>query len=135
MPACNRDSRPAPGKRPRNRQCSLCLIIYNDVGQSHNASLTLKYCLNCSKVTRPSTCDQMVSMWPVYLFAYSVVVILYTFWFSMVTVFICLNRGLRLNDLNFYVMGTKYMLSLLSAILVLCNRVERSENTSYFELF
>ena len=53
----------------------------------------------------------------------------------MVTVFICSNLGLRLNDFNFYVMGKKYMLSLLSAILVLCNRVESSKITSYFELF
>ena len=37
----------------------------------------------------------MVSVWPVYLFAYSMAVILYTLWFSMVTVFICSSRGLR----------------------------------------
>ena len=34
-------SRPQ-GIRPRNWQCSLFLIMYNDVGQSHNASLLLK---------------------------------------------------------------------------------------------
>ena len=30
-----------PGKHPRNRQFSLSLVICNDVGQSHNARLTL----------------------------------------------------------------------------------------------
>ena len=95
--------------------------------------LSFGYCLcslpDCSKVTRPSTCGETVSMRPVYLFAYSMVVILYTLWF------ICSHLGFRLNDTNFYVMGKKYMLSLLSAILVLCNRVESSKITSYFELF
>ena len=80
----------------------------------------------------------MVSIRPVYVFAYSMAVIIYTLWFSMVTVFICSNLGLRLNDFNFYVKGKKYMLYLLSAIqpiLVLCNCVESSKITSYFELF
>ena len=86
-------------------------------------------------MTRPSTCGQLVSMRPVYLFAYSMSLILYALWFSMVTVFICSNLGLRLNDFNFYVMDKKYMLSLLSAILVLCNRVQSSKVTSYFKLF
>ena len=34
-------------------------------------------------------------------------------------------------DFNLYVMGKNYMLSLLSAILVLCNRVESSKITSF----
>ena len=97
------------------------------------------YCLcslpDCSKVTRPSTCGQMVSMGPVYLFAYSMAIILHTLWFCMETVFYCSNLGLRLNDFNFYVIGKKYVLSLLSAILVLCNRVECSKIISYFDLF
>ena len=90
---------------------------------------------DCSKVTRPSTCDQIVSMWKVCLFAYNMTVILYTLWFSMVTVFICSNHGLCLNNFSFCMMGKKYMLSLLFAILVLCNRVESSKITSYFKLF
>ena len=53
----------------------------------------------------------------------------------METVLYCSNLGVRLNDFNFYVMGKKYMLSLLSTILVLCNRVESSKITSYLELF
>ena len=84
---------------------------------------------------RPSTFDQVVSMWPVYLFACTMTEVVYTLWFSMVIVFICSNRGPSLNDFNFYVMGKKYMLSLLSTILVLCNRVESRKITSYFELF
>ena len=88
-------------------------------------SVFFMFSTDCSKVTRSSTCDQMVSMWPVYLFAYSMAVLLYTHWFSMVTVFICSNLGLRLNDFNFYVMCKKYTLSLLSALLILCNRVEK----------
>ena len=36
----------------------------------------------------------------------------------MDTVFYCSNFGLRLNDFNFFMMGEKYMLSLLSAIIV-----------------
>ena len=93
-------------------------------------SLTVyfSFCLpDCSKVIKPFTCDQLISMWPIYLFVYRLAVILYTLWFSMVIVFICSNRGLLINDFNFYVMGKKYMLSLLSAILVLCNRVESSK--------
>ena len=62
-------------------------------------------------------------------------VILDTLGFCMETVFYCSNRGLRLNDFNFYVMGKKYMFSLFSAILVLWNRVKSSKITSYFELF
>ena len=57
---------------------------------------------NCSKVTRPSTCSQMGSMRPVYLFAYSTAVILYTLWFCIETVFYCSNLGLHLNDFNFF---------------------------------
>ena len=53
----------------------------------------------------------------------------------METVLYCSNLGVRLNDFNFDVMGKKYMLSLLSTILVLCNRVESSKIKSYFELF
>ena len=53
----------------------------------------------------------------------------------MATVFFCSNLGLRLYDFNFYVMGKKYMLSLLCAILVCGNRVKSSKITSYFELF
>ena len=41
----------------------------------------------------------------IYIFAYSMAVILYTLWFSMVIVFICSNRGLHFNDFNIYVMG------------------------------
>ena len=62
-------------------------------------------------------------------------VILDTLGFCAETVFYCLNSGLRLSDFNFYVMGKKYVLSLLSAILVLCNRVKSSKLTSFFELF
>ena len=65
------------------------------------------------------------------LFAYSMAVILDTLVFCMETVFYCLNLGLRLNDFNFYVMGKKNMLPLLSALLVLWSRVEI---TGYFEL-
>ena len=53
----------------------------------------------------------------------------------METVFYCSNFGLRFNDFNLYVMSKTYVLSLLSAILELCNRVESSKITSYFELF
>ena len=53
----------------------------------------------------------------------------------MKTAFYCSNFGLHLNDFNFYVMGKKYVLSSLSAILVLCNRVKSNKITSYFELF
>ena len=51
-------------------------------------------------------------------FACSMVVILYTLWLSMMTVIFCWNLGCHLNDFNFYVMGKKYMLSLLCAFLV-----------------
>ena len=50
----------------------------------------------------------------------------------MTTVFFCSNLGLHLYDLNFNMMGKKYMLSLLCAILVLGNRVKSSKITSYF---
>ena len=63
------------------------------------------------------------------------VVSLDTLEFCIYTVSYCSNFGLHLNDLNIYVMGKKYVLSLLSAILVLCNRVKSSKITSYFELF
>ena len=53
----------------------------------------------------------------------------------MATVFYCSNLGLRLNDFNFYAMGKKYMLSLLSAIFVLYNCVKSSKITSYFGFF
>ena len=39
--------------------------------------------------------------------------------------------ALRFNDFNLYVMGQKYVLPLLSSILVLCNRVKSSKATSY----
>ena len=58
-----------------------------------------------------------------------------TLWFCMETAFRCSNLGPHLNGFNLYVMGKKYMLSLLSVILVLCNRVESSKITSYFEQF
>ena len=63
------------------------------------------------------------------------VVILDTHGFCMETVFYSSNFGLRLNDFNFYVMGKECVSFLLSAILVLCNRVKSSKITSYFELF
>ena len=53
----------------------------------------------------------------------------------MTTVFFCSNLGLHLYDINFDVMVKKYMLSLLCAMLVLCNHVKSSKITSYFELF
>ena len=53
----------------------------------------------------------------------------------METVFYRPNFGVRLNDSNTYVMGKKYMLSLLSSIIVLCNRHRSSKITSYFEMF
>ena len=53
----------------------------------------------------------------------------------MVTMIFWWNLGLRFNDLNFYVMGKKYMLSLLCAFIVLGNRVESSKIVSYLELF
>ena len=34
----------------------------------------------------PMTFDQVISMWPIYLFAYSRAVILYTIWFCMATI-------------------------------------------------
>ena len=57
-----------------------------------------------------STCGQMVLMEPAYLFAYSMVGL-------HALVFYCSILGLFLNDFTFEVMGKKYMLSLLSAIL------------------
>lgn len=77
----------------------------------------------------------MVSMGLHILFAYGMAVNLYTFGFCMETVFHCSNLGPRLNEFSLYVMGKKYMLSLLSDILVLCNCVESSKIASYFELF
>ena len=53
----------------------------------------------------------------------------------MTTVVFCSNLGLRLYDFNVYVMGKKYMMYLLCAILVLDNCVESSKIASYFELF
>ena len=58
-------------------------------------------------------------------------VILDTPGFCMERVLYCSNFGLRFNDFNLYVMGKKYVLSLLSAILVLCNRVESSKITRH----
>ena len=49
------------------------------------------------------------------------------FWYILVLLgdsILLFNFGLRFNDFNFYVMGEKYVLSLLSAILVLCNPVK-----------
>ena len=68
-------------------------------------------------------------------FAYSMAVILYRLWFSMVTVIFWWILGLRLNDFNFYVIGKKNLLFLECAFLVLGNRVESSKITSYLELF
>ena len=68
------------------------------------------------------------------LFAYGMAMNLNTFGF-LETVFHCSNLGPRLNEFSFYVMGKKYMLSLLSDIFVLCNCVESSKIASYFELF
>ena len=81
------------------------------------------------------TCVKWFQWGQYVLFAISMAVILYTLCFCMETVLYCFNLGVRLNDFNFYVMGKKYMLSLLSTILVLCNRVESSKITSYLELF
>ena len=76
------------------------------------------------------------SQWGQYiLLAYSMAVILYRLWFCMETVFYCSNLGLRLNDFNIYLIGKKYMLSLLCTILVSGNRVESSKISCYFEVF
>ena len=54
----------------------------------------------------------------------------------METVFYCSYFMLRFNAFNLYVMGKRYVLSLLSPILiVLCNRVKSTKTTSYFKLF
>ena len=82
-------------------------------------------------LTRLSTCGQMVSMGQVYPFAYNMAVILHTLWFCMTTVFYW-ALGLRSNDFNFYMMGKKYTMSFLFAILVLCNSVESSKITKLF---
>ena len=50
----------------------------------------------------------------------------------MMTVLFCSNLGLHLYDFNFDMVGKKYILSLLCAILVLGNRVKSSKITSYF---
>ena len=54
--------------------------------------------------------------------------------FCMETVFYCSNFGVHFSDINLYVMGKKYVLPLLSAILVLYNRVKSSKITRHFEL-
>ena len=71
-------------------------------------------------MTRPSTCDHIVSMWKVCLFAYNMTVILYTLWFSMVTVFICSNHGLCLNNFIFYMMGKKFICCLYCLLYLFC---------------
>ena len=62
-------------------------------------------------------------------------VILYTVWFCMATVFIWSISGPLFYGSNLYVIGKENVLSLLSVIFVLCNRVQSSKITSYFELF
>ena len=62
-------------------------------------------------------------------------VILYTVWFCMATVFIWSISGPLCYGSNLYVIGKENVLSLLSVIFVLCNRVQSSKITSYFELF
>ena len=57
------------------------------------------------------------------------------FFFFSETVFYCSNFGLCFNYFNLYGMCKKYVLSLLSAILVLFNHIESSKITSNFELF
>ena len=69
------------------------------------------------------------------LITYSMAVVLDTLRFCTETAFYRSNLGLRLNGFNLYVMGNKYMLSLLPYILVLLNRVENSHITSHFVLF
>ena len=68
-------------------------------------------------------------------FAYSMAVILYRLWFSMVTIisdeFLASVQTISI----FTWLVKKYMLSLQSAFLVLGNRVESSKITSYLELF
>ena len=91
---------------------------------------------DCSKVTRPSMCGEMVWMGPVYS-----ICIKYSgnFVHTLVlhgdSILLYKPVGLHLCDFNFYVMGKKYMLSLLPSILVLCTCLESSKITSYFELF
>ena len=53
----------------------------------------------------------------------------------MATVFIWSISGPLIYGFNLYVTGKKNVLSLLSVIFVLCNRVQSSKITSYFELF
>ena len=62
-------------------------------------------------------------------------VILYTVWFCMATVFIWSISGPLFYGSNLYVIGKENVLSLLSVIFVLCNRVQSSKITGYYELF
>ena len=62
-------------------------------------------------------------------------VILYAVWFCMATVFIWSISGPLFYGSNLYVIGKENVLSLLSVIFVLCNRVQSSKITSYFQLF
>ena len=104
----------------RNRTCLFSTDIYSS------------FLIRLLVVTSPSIWLNGFELGQYILFVYSMAVILDAFWFCMETVFYCSNFGLRLNDFHFYVMGKKYMLSLLSAILVLWNRVKSSKITSYF---
>ena len=61
-------------------------------------------------------------------------VILYTVWFCMATVFIWSISGPLFYGSNLYVIGKENVLSLLSVIFVLCNRVQSSKITGYYEL-
>ena len=55
--------------------------------------------------------------------------------FCMATVFIWSISGPLFCGFNLYVTGKRNVLPLLSVIFVLCNRVQSSKITSYFELF
>ena len=65
-------------------------------------------------------------------------VILYTVWFCMATMpsfKLKFSLGFITSCYAMYVIDKKSVLSLLSVIFVLCNPVQSSKTTSYFELF
>ena len=109
-----------------------CYVIVHVCLQLFMIHLVTTLLFKRAKVIRLSTCYQVVSMWPVYLVWR---VILYTVWFCMATVFIWSISGPLFYGSNLYVIGKENVLSLLSVIFVLCNRVQSSKITSYFELF
>ena len=105
-----------------------------------SSTVYCSYCLSdCSKGSQKWSGHPRMFMWfqcGQYIYLHIVWrQFLYTDRFCMATVFIWSISGPLFYGFNLYVTGKRNVLSLLSGIFVLCNRVQSSKITSYFELF